>query len=153
MPAGEGRIRYYEVLAWVKTLPLEYIESEEPPTLRATAVNAENRLSLGDAFNAATAAVMEGALVHKDPEFEQLSDTVPLRPLLHKPKKQSPKAPSPPVTMISTGTKSLSGRCCEAWKDHEFLLPPINHRTRGSPRRMRQTFEPGEVGTPWMPWS
>jgi predicted nucleic acid-binding protein len=80
--AGESAAK--ELIAQVKALPLSVIESHERLTLSAGRIKANHRLSLGDAFIAATAVQTQGTLVHKDPEFEQLGGLVACRPLPYK---------------------------------------------------------------------
>lgn len=64
----EGRLAYEQV----QSLPLT-IMHENPSLLeKAAAVKATERLSLADAWIAATAIMEEATLVHKDPEFESL---------------------------------------------------------------------------------
>jgi predicted nucleic acid-binding protein len=68
----------------LKQLPLHVIESDEELGLAAGRLKAANKLSLGDAWVAATAERLEAILVHKDPEFEALEDTITLQPLPYK---------------------------------------------------------------------
>jgi predicted nucleic acid-binding protein len=66
----------HELVAQVKALPIRCVESEERLCLRAGAIKAENRLSLGNAFIAATAVIMDARLIHKDPEFGRLNGVI-----------------------------------------------------------------------------
>ncbi|MDD5674138.1 MAG: type II toxin-antitoxin system VapC family toxin [Chitinivibrionales bacterium] len=70
-----------EIVAQIKALPISILESEESLTLAAARIKAHYRLSLGDAFIAATALRISGVLVHKDPEFEQLEHFILLEAL------------------------------------------------------------------------
>lgn len=64
----EGRLAYEQV----QSLPLTVLHENASLLEKAAAVKAVERLSLADAWIAAT-AILEGAiLVHKDPEFESL---------------------------------------------------------------------------------
>jgi len=61
----EARLAYEQV----QSLPLTIIHESAPLLEKAAAIKATERLSLADAWIAAT-AILEGAiLVHKDPEF------------------------------------------------------------------------------------
>jgi len=64
----EGRLAYEQV----RSLPLIIIHESVPLLEQSAVIKATHRLSLADAWIAAT-AIQEGAtLVHKDPEFECL---------------------------------------------------------------------------------
>jgi len=80
----EGESAAKELIALVKSLPLSTVESCERLTLSAGRIKANHRLSLGDAFVAATALQVQGTLVHKDPEFEQVKGLVTCDPLPYK---------------------------------------------------------------------
>ena len=76
----EGRLAYEQV----QSLPLT-IMHENPSLLeKAAAVKATERLSLADAWIAATAIMEEATLVHKDPEFENLQCSQMVLPLKRK---------------------------------------------------------------------
>jgi len=76
----EGRLAYEQV----QSLPLT-IMHENPLLLEtAAAVKATGRLSLADAWIAATAIMEEATLVHKDPEFESLQCPQMVLPLKKK---------------------------------------------------------------------
>jgi predicted nucleic acid-binding protein len=68
----------------IKQLPINVIESDEQLGLAAATLKAGHKLSVADAWVAATAQRLQAALVHKDPEFESLKDVVTLRPLPYK---------------------------------------------------------------------
>ena len=70
----------------VKSWPVEWIHSDETICLLAAHYKAKHRLSLADAFIAATAKLADATLVHKDPEFEPLGDEISLAPLPYKKK-------------------------------------------------------------------
>lgn len=76
---GEAAAR--EGVLQLKQLPLRVVESDEPLGLAAAKIKAGHRLSVADAWIAATAARLGAALVHKDPEFEPLANTLRLKPL------------------------------------------------------------------------
>ncbi len=55
-------------------LPIERVESDEETSLLAGELKANHALSFADAWVAALAISRGARLVHKDPEFEQLSN-------------------------------------------------------------------------------
>jgi predicted nucleic acid-binding protein len=71
-------------VALVKSWPVEWVHSAEQLCLAAAWLKARHRVSLADAFIAATAQLHGAALVHKDPEFEALSEHIRLLPLPYK---------------------------------------------------------------------
>jgi predicted nucleic acid-binding protein len=79
-----GRSEALEAVVHVKALPLTVVESSERLTLSAGNIKANHRLSLADAFIAATALQTGATLVHKDPEFEQLNKVIRLEKLPYK---------------------------------------------------------------------
>jgi predicted nucleic acid-binding protein len=83
-----GRSAALEAVVHVKALPLTVVESSERLTLSAGNIKANHRLSLADAFIAATALQTGGTLVHKDPEFEQLGKVIRLEKLPFKTSKR-----------------------------------------------------------------
>ena len=76
----EARRAYLEL----KQLPLRVIESDEELALAAARFKAERRLSVADAWIAATAERLKASLLHKDPEFELLQGEIRLKPLPYK---------------------------------------------------------------------
>ncbi|MEK7656795.1 MAG: type II toxin-antitoxin system VapC family toxin [Elusimicrobiota bacterium] len=78
----EARRGYLEL----KGLPLRVIESDEELGLASARLKASLRLSVADAWIAATAQRLGAVLVHKDPEFEQVRNAVSLRALPYKSK-------------------------------------------------------------------
>ncbi len=65
----------------LKQLPVRIVESDEPLGLAAARLKAGHKLSVADAWIAATAERLSATLVHKDPEFEPLAKLIHLRPL------------------------------------------------------------------------
>jgi ribonuclease VapC len=63
-----GRLAYEQCLS----LPIEWMHETAELLQRAAAMKAGNRLSLAEAWIAASAQMSGGILVHKDPEFESL---------------------------------------------------------------------------------
>lgn len=72
-------------LLQLKQLPLRIVESDEPLGLAAARIKAAHRLSVADAWIAATAERLGATLVHKDPEFEMLAETIRRQALPFKP--------------------------------------------------------------------
>ena len=76
----EARRGYLEL----KQLPLQVIESDEELGMAAARIKVTHRLSVADAWVAATAERLFAELVHKDPEFESLQNDIVLHPLPYK---------------------------------------------------------------------
>lgn len=60
----------------IQSLSLTVEESNEDLNLKAGSLKAANRISLADAYIAALCQQHDGILVHKDPEFESLSQLI-----------------------------------------------------------------------------
>lgn len=73
-----------EVVAIVKSWPMQFVYPDEALCLAAGEIKASFALSLADAFVAATARETNAVLVHKDSEFDSLRGTVKLRGLPYK---------------------------------------------------------------------
>ena len=71
----------------IKALPIEIVESDDALGLSAGRIKASHRLSLADAWIAATAERLDAVLVHKDPEFDALSKRLRMLRLPSKPPK------------------------------------------------------------------
>jgi len=65
----------------LKALPMTRVESYEALAIRAAELKAECRISFADAWVGATAQLIQGTLVHKDPELEKLTPPVLTLPL------------------------------------------------------------------------
>lgn len=76
-----GRDEAYRAYLELKMLPLEVVESDESLRLLAGEIKALFSLSFADAWIAATAEHLGAELVHKDPEFENFSKRLSLKPL------------------------------------------------------------------------
>ena len=72
----EGRERAEYYLSVVKAWPVTWVQSDESLCVLAGALKGSHRMSLADAFIAATALRHGAMLVHKDPEFEALKTVV-----------------------------------------------------------------------------
>jgi predicted nucleic acid-binding protein len=73
-----------ELLAFIKSQPIRWHHTDESLCSAAAKLKASHKISFADAFIAATASRLDAFLVHKDPEFNALSDTLKLRPLPEK---------------------------------------------------------------------
>ncbi len=76
-----------ELVILVKSLPVQRVESNERITLSAGRIKASHKLSVADAFIAATAIDKNAVLVHKDPELKVISKYVETLELPYKLKK------------------------------------------------------------------
>jgi len=80
----EGESAAKALAVMVKALRLSIIESDERLTLLAGRIKAHCRLSLADAFIAATASILSATLIHKDPEFELAASFISTEQLPYK---------------------------------------------------------------------
>lgn len=62
-----------ELIILIKSLPVQCVDSNERITLSAGRIKANHKVSVADAFVAATAIDKGAILVHKDPEMKVLS--------------------------------------------------------------------------------
>jgi len=76
------------LLLLVRALPVTELPLEDALVLPAARFKARYKISVADAWIAATAAVHNLTLIHKDPEFERLKEGVSLLSLPYKPKKR-----------------------------------------------------------------
>jgi predicted nucleic acid-binding protein len=76
--------RAEELIAIVKSWPMQFIYPDEALCLLAGEIKASFTVSLADAFVAATAQQSAALLIHKDPDFEALGATVKLKALPYK---------------------------------------------------------------------
>jgi len=74
----EGEDKAAELVALVKSWPVEWIYPDERTLLQAGKLKAAYRLSIADALIAAVAKLRQAILVHKDPELANLADEVRL---------------------------------------------------------------------------
>lgn len=81
---NEGEDAANEVIALVRSLPVSVIQSNDILNLSAGRIKAQHKLSVADAFIAATALLQNATLVHKDPEFDSLSKEISMMPLPYK---------------------------------------------------------------------
>ena len=78
----------HDRLLLVRALPVTELPLEDALVLPAARFKARYKISVADAWIAATAAVHNLTLIHKDPEFERLKEGVSLLSLPYKPKKR-----------------------------------------------------------------
>ena len=67
---GSGRLAYEQL----QSLPIEWVDQTEPLLLEASRIKALHRLSVADAWIAAAALLSRATLLHKDPEFEAITE-------------------------------------------------------------------------------
>lgn len=77
----QGETAAHQGILQLKQLPIHIVESDEPLGLAAARIKAGNKLSVADAWIAATAERLGATLVHKDPEFEPLAKLIRLKAL------------------------------------------------------------------------
>lgn len=85
----QGRDEAYRAYLELKIMPVTIVESNESLRLLAGEIKALFPVSFADAWVAATAESLGVELIHKDPEFESLSDRLVLNPLPYKAKLKS----------------------------------------------------------------
>ena len=64
-----GRLAYEQL----QSLPIQWVDQTEPLLLEASRIKATHPLSVADAWIAATALHRQATLLHKDPEFEAIT--------------------------------------------------------------------------------
>jgi len=65
-----GRVAYEQL----QSLPIQWVDQTEPLLLEASRIKASHSLSVADAWIAATAILSRATLLHKDPEFEAITE-------------------------------------------------------------------------------
>ncbi len=65
-----GRLAYEQL----QSLPIQWVDQTEPLLLEASRIKASHPLSVADAWIAATAILSRATLLHKDPEFEAMTE-------------------------------------------------------------------------------
>ena len=58
----------------LQSLPIQWVNQTEPLLLEASRIKASHSLSVADAWIAATAILGRATLLHKDPEFEAMTE-------------------------------------------------------------------------------
>ena len=65
-----GRLAYEQL----QSLPIQWVDQTEPLLLEASRIKALHRLSVADAWIAAAGLLGRATLLHKDPEFEAITE-------------------------------------------------------------------------------
>ena len=65
-----GRLAYEQL----QSLPIQWVDQTEPLLLEASRIKASHPLSVADAWIAATALLSRATLLHKDREFEAVTE-------------------------------------------------------------------------------
>ena len=65
-----GRLAYEQL----QSLPIQWVDQTEPLLMEASRIKALHRLSVADAWIAAAALLSRATLLHKDPEFEAITE-------------------------------------------------------------------------------
>ena len=65
-----GRLAYEQL----QSLPIQWVDQKEPLLLEASRIKASHPLSVADAWIATTAILSRETLLHKDPEFDALTE-------------------------------------------------------------------------------
>ncbi len=72
----QGEDEAQKMVGLMNGLSVEYVHSNDQLSLSAGRIKATHKLSLADAFIAATALEKQAILIHKDPELEPMSKYV-----------------------------------------------------------------------------
>ena len=80
----EGRNAADEILRALSLLPVIRVDVDDSLLLTASELKAQHNISVADSWIIATAIVFNAMLVHKDPEFDALSDRVAMKRLPYK---------------------------------------------------------------------
>jgi predicted nucleic acid-binding protein len=79
-----GRNAADEIIRGLSLLPIIRVDVNDPLLLAASELKAQHKISVADSWIIATAVVHNATLVHKDPEFDSLSDRVAMKRLPYK---------------------------------------------------------------------
>ena len=80
----QGRDAADEIFRALSLLPAIRVDVDDRLLLIASELKAQHNISVADSWIIATAMVCNAALVHKDPEFDALSDKVTMKRLPYK---------------------------------------------------------------------
>ena len=69
----EGERSWRLAYEQLQSLPIQWVDQTEPLLLEASRIKATHPLSVADAWIAATALLSRATLLHKDPEFEAIT--------------------------------------------------------------------------------
>ncbi len=81
---SHGRDAAEEIFRSLSLLPAIRVDVDDVLLLKASELKAQHKISVADSWILATAIVLNATLVHKDPEYETLSDNVSLETLPYK---------------------------------------------------------------------
>jgi uncharacterized protein len=81
---AKGRDAADEIVRALGILPIIRIDVDDALLLAASELKAQYHISVGDSWILATAIARNAILVHKDPEFDALSDRVTMKKLPYK---------------------------------------------------------------------
>lgn len=82
----QGRSAADELFRALSLLPMTRVDVNDALLLTASELKAQHKISVADSWIIATAIVCNATLVHKDPEFDGLSDRVTMKKLPYKKK-------------------------------------------------------------------
>jgi predicted nucleic acid-binding protein len=82
----KGQSAADEIFRSLALLPITRVDVDDSLLMTASALKAQFKISVADSWIVATAISRNAILVHKDPEFEALSDKVTLKTLPYKKK-------------------------------------------------------------------
>ncbi len=77
----QGRAAADEIYRALSLLPVNRVDVDEALLLTASELKAQCKISVADSWIIATAIARNATLVHKDPEFDALSDRVTMKAL------------------------------------------------------------------------
>jgi predicted nucleic acid-binding protein len=86
----QGRDAADEIFRALSLLPVTRVDVDETLLLIASELKAQHKVSVADSWIIATAITRSATLVHKDPEFDALSDRVTMKALPYKRTKRVP---------------------------------------------------------------
>jgi len=81
---GHGRDAADELFRSLSLLPVTRVDVDDTLIMIASELKAQHKISVADSWIIATAIARKATLVHKDPEFDALSDTVAMKTLPYK---------------------------------------------------------------------
>jgi predicted nucleic acid-binding protein len=79
-----GRSLAEELIRSLSFLPLIRVDVDDDLLMAASELKAQYKISVADSWILATAITRNAVLVHKDPEFDALTDRVPVKRLPYK---------------------------------------------------------------------
>lgn len=79
-----GRDAADELFRTLSLLPATRVDVDDTLIMIASELKAQHRISVADSWIIATAITRNATLVHKDPEFDALSDKVNMKTLTYK---------------------------------------------------------------------